>query len=337
VPQISFRQALNDALRAEMRRDPAVVIIGEDVAGGAGGTGVDDAYGGIMGVTRGLIGEFGRERVIDTPITESAIVGMAAGAALTGLRPVAELMFVDFVGVCLDQILNQVAKFRYMFGGNVKTPLVIRAMFGAGFNAGAQHSQCLYSFFTHVPGLKVVIPSTPYDAKGLLIQAIRDDDPVVFLEHTKLYDQEGEVPSESYAIPFGEANVLRDGGDVTIVALARMVHVALKAADLLASKGVEATVIDPRSTSPLDEDTILDSLSATGRLVIVDESNPRCSVASEIAAVVAERAFRDLKAPIRRVTAPHTPVPFSPVLEEAYIPSSDAVVAAALDVMGWSR
>jgi len=337
VPQISFRQALNDALRAEMRRDPAVVIIGEDVAGGAGGTGVDDAYGGIMGVTRGLVGEFGRERVIDTPITESAIVGMAAGAALTGLRPVAELMFVDFVGVCLDQILNQVAKFRYMFGGNVKTPLVIRAMFGAGFNAGAQHSQCLYSFFTHVPGLKVVIPSTPYDAKGLLIQAIRDDDPVVFLEHTKLYDQEGEVPSESYAIPFGEANVLRDGGDVTIVALARMVHVALKAADLLASKGVEATVIDPRSTSPLDEDTILDSLSATGRLVIVDESNPRCSVASEIAAVVAERAFRDLKAPIRRVTAPHTPVPFSPVLEEAYIPSSDAVVAAALDVMGWSR
>ena len=337
MPQISFRQALNDALRAEMRRDPAVVIIGEDVAGGAGGTGVDDAYGGIMGVTRGLVGEFGRERVIDTPITESAIVGMAAGAALTGLRPVAELMFVDFIGVCLDQILNQVAKFRYMFGGNVKTPLVIRAMFGAGFNAGAQHSQCLYSFFTHVPGLKVVIPSTPYDAKGLLIQAIRDDDPVVFLEHTKLYDQEGEVPSESYAIPFGEANVLRDGGDVTIVALARMVHVALKAADLLASKGVEATVIDPRSTSPLDEDTILDSLSATGRLVIVDESNPRCSVASEIAAVVAERAFRDLKAPIRRVTAPHTPVPFSPVLEEAYIPSSDAVVSAALDVMGWSR
>jgi pyruvate dehydrogenase E1 component beta subunit len=337
VPQISFRQALNDALRAEMRRDPAVVIIGEDVAGGAGGTGVDDAYGGIMGVTRGLVGEFGRERVIDTPITESAIVGMAAGAALTGLRPVAELMFVDFIGVCLDQILNQVAKFRYMFGGNVKTPLVIRAMFGAGFNAGAQHSQCLYSFFTHVPGLKVVIPSTPYDAKGLLIQAIRDDDPVVFLEHTKLYDQEGEVPPESYAIPFGEANVLRDGGDVTIVALARMVHVALKAADLLASKGVEATVIDPRSTSPLDEDTILESLSATGRLVIVDESNPRCSVASEIAAVVAERAFRDLKAPIRRVTAPHTPVPFSPVLEEAYIPSSDAVVSAALDVMGWSR
>jgi pyruvate/2-oxoglutarate/acetoin dehydrogenase E1 component len=337
VPRISFRQALNDALRAEMRRDPAVVVVGEDVAGGAGGTGVDDAYGGIMGVTRGLVGEFGRERVVDTPITESAIIGMAAGAALTGLRPVAELMFVDFIGVCLDQILNQAAKFRYMFGGKVKTPLVIRAMFGAGFNAGAQHSQCLYSFFTHVPGLKVVIPSTPYDAKGLLIQAIRDDDPVIFLEHTKLYDEEGEVPSESYGIPFGEANVLREGGDVTIVALARMVHVALKAADLLASRGVEATVIDPRTTSPLDEDTILDSLRVTGRLVIVDESNPRCSVASEIAAVVAERAFGDLKSPIRRVTAPHTPIPFSPVLEDAYIPRSDAVVAAALDVMSWSR
>lgn len=337
MPRISFRQALNDALRAEMRRDPAVVIVGEDVAGGAGGTGVDDAYGGIMGVTRGLVGEFGRGRVVDTPITESAIIGMAAGAALTGLRPVAELMFVDFIGVCLDQILNQAAKFRYMFGGKVKTPLVIRAMFGAGFNAGAQHSQCLYSFFTHVPGLKVVIPSTPYDAKGLLIQAIRDDDPVIFLEHTKLYDEEGEVPSESYAIPFGEANVLREGADVTIVALARMVHVALKAADLLASRGVEATVIDPRTTSPLDEDTILDSLRVTGRLVIVDESNPRCSVASEIAAVVAERAFGDLKSPIRRVTAPHTPIPFSPVLEDAYIPRSDAVVAAALDVMSWSR
>jgi acetoin:2,6-dichlorophenolindophenol oxidoreductase subunit beta len=337
VPRISFRQALNDALRAEMRRDPAVVIVGEDVAGGAGGTGVDDAYGGIMGVTRGLVGEFGRGRVVDTPITESAIIGMAAGAALTGLRPVAELMFVDFIGVCLDQILNQAAKFRYMFGGKVKTPLVIRAMFGAGFNAGAQHSQCLYSFFTHVPGLKVVIPSTPYDAKGLLIQAIRDDDPVIFLEHTKLYDEEGEVPSESYAIPFGEANVLREGADVTIVALARMVHVALKAADLLASRGVEATVIDPRTTSPLDEDTILDSLRVTGRLVIVDESNPRCSVASEIAAVVAERAFGDLKSPIRRVTAPHTPIPFSPVLEDAYSPRSDAVVAAALDVMSWSR
>jgi pyruvate dehydrogenase E1 component beta subunit len=335
MAKTSLRQALNDALRSEMRRDSSVVIIGEDVAGGAGGTGTDDAYGGIMGVTRGLVGEFGRARVIDTPITESALVGMAAGAAMTGLRPVAELMFVDFLGVCLDQILNQAAKFRYMFGGKARTPLVIRAMFGAGFSAGAQHSQCLYSIFTHIPGLKVVIPSSPYDAKGLLIQAIRDEDPVIFLEHTKLYDLEGEVPAESYTVPFGEAHILREGGDLTIVALARMTHMALDAASALADKGIEATVIDPRTTSPLDEETILESVAATGRLLVVDESNPRCSVASEIAAVVAERAFRDLKAPIRRVTAPHTPVPFSPVLENAYIPSSAAIEAAAMELAGW--
>ena len=255
---------------------------------------------------------------------------------MTGLRPVAELMFVDFLGVCLDQILNQAAKFRYMFGGKARTPLVIRAMFGAGFSAGAQHSQCLYSIFTHIPGLKVAIPSSPYDAKGLLIQAIRDDDPVIFLEHTKLYDLEGEVPAESYTVPFGEAHILREGGDLTIVALARMTHMALDAALALADKGIEATVIDPRTTSPLDEETILESVAATGRLLVVDESNPRCSVASEIAAVVAERAFRDLKAPIRRVTAPHTPVPFSPVLENAYIPSSAAIEAAAMELVRWS-
>jgi pyruvate dehydrogenase E1 component beta subunit len=329
----TFRQAINEALHAEMRRDPRVVVIGEDVAGGAGGTGVDDAYGGVMGVTRGLVGAFGRERVIDTPITESAIMGMAAGAAVTGLRPVAELMFVDFIGVCFDQIYNQAAKFRYMFGGKAKTPLVIRAMFGAGFSAGAQHSQCLYSFFTHVPGLKVVIPSTPYDAKGLLIEAIRDDDPVIFLEHTKLYDIEGQVPDEAYTVPFGEASVLREGADVTIVALARMVHVALEAADRLAASGIHATVIDPRTTSPIDEDTILESVAETGRLVVVDEANPRCSVASEIAAFVADKGFHALKAPIRRVTAPHTPVPFAPVLEAAYIPNAERVEAAVRQLL----
>jgi acetoin:2,6-dichlorophenolindophenol oxidoreductase subunit beta len=329
----TFRQAINEALHAEMRRDPRVIVIGEDVAGGAGGTGVDDAYGGVMGVTRGLVGAFGRERVIDTPITESAIMGMAAGAAVTGLRPVAELMFVDFIGVCFDQIYNQAAKFRYMFGGKAKTPLVIRAMFGAGFSAGAQHSQCLYSFFTHIPGLKVVIPSTPYDAKGLLIEAIRDDDPVIFLEHTKLYDIEGQVPDEAYTVPFGEASVLREGGDVTIVALARMVHVALEAADRLAASGIHATVIDPRTTSPIDEDTILESVTETGRLVVVDEANPRCSVASEIAAFVADKAFPALKAPIRRVTAPHTPVPFAPVLEAAYIPNAGQVEAAVRQLL----
>src|ERR1700737_729885 len=216
-----------------MRRDSSVVIIGEDVAGGAGGTGTDDAYGGIMGVTRGVVGEVGRARVIGTPITESAIVGMAAGAAMTGLRPVAELMFIDFVGVCFDQILNQAAKLRYMFGGRATVPLVIRTMYGAGLRAASQHSQSLYPIFTHIPGLKVVIPSSPYEAKGLLIRAIRDDDPVIFCEHKMLYDEMEEVPDEAYTIPFGEANLTREGEDVTIVAIGRMVKFANEAADRL--------------------------------------------------------------------------------------------------------
>src|SRR5437870_8030228 len=238
MPKRSFRQALSDALRSEMRRDSTVVVIGEDVAGGAGGTGVDDAYGGIMGVTRGLVGEFGRQRVIDTPVTESAIIGMAAGAAITGLRPVAELMFVDFLGVCFDQILNQAAKFRYMFGGKATTPLVIRTMIGAGRSAAAQHSQSPYGIFTAVPGLKCVVPSNAYDAKGLLIQAIRDDDPVIFCEHKLMYDLRAEVPDEPYTIPFGEANIVRDGDDVTVVALARIVQDAGEAAAALDQDGI---------------------------------------------------------------------------------------------------
>src|SRR3954449_12141973 len=217
MPQKSIRQALNEALRQEMRRDPRIVIIGEDVAGGAASDGQRDAYGGVLGVTKGLIGEFGENRVIDTPITESALIGAAAGAAITGLRPVAELMFVDFLGVCFDQIYNQAAKFRYMFGGKSTTPLVVRAMYGAGFRAASQHSQCLYPIFTHVPGLKVVIPSSPYEAKGLLIQAIRDNDPVIFFEHKVMYDDEEDVPDEPYTIPFGEANFTREGDDATIV------------------------------------------------------------------------------------------------------------------------
>ena len=228
MPKKSMRTAINEAMRLEMRRDPTVILLGEDVAGGRGGTAeLEDAVGGVLGVTKGLYREFGPERVIDTPITESAIMGAAAAAAVTGLRPIAELMFVDFIGVCFDQIFNQAAKFRYMFGGKAKTPLVVRAMSGAGLRAGAQHSQSLHSIFTHVPGLKVVVPSNPYDAKGLLIQAIRDDDPVIFLEHKAMYDLEGEVPDGAYAIPFGEANILREGDDVTIVALARMVHVSM--------------------------------------------------------------------------------------------------------------
>src|SRR4030081_2569198 len=236
MPQKSIRQALNEALAQEMRRDPRIIVIGEDVAGGAATEGQRDAYGGVLGVTKGLIGEFGEARVIDTPITESAIMGAAAGAAVTGLRPVAELMFSDFLGVCFDQIFNQAAKFKYMFGGKAETPVVIRTMIGAGFRAAAQHSQMLTSIFTHVPGLKVACPATPYDAKGLLIQSIRDKDPVIFCEHKLLYGIKGDVPEESYTVPFGEANVVREGNDVTIVTYARMVHFAEQAARALAQK-----------------------------------------------------------------------------------------------------
>ncbi|GIX31238.1 MAG: acetoin catabolism protein AcoB [Porticoccaceae bacterium] len=329
----TYREALNEALRQEMRRDPTVIVLGEEVSGGAGCPGERDAYGGVFGVTKGLLPEFGAERVLDTPISESAIVGAAAGAANNGLRPVAELMFFDFIGVCFDQIFNQAAKFRYMFGGKSRTPMVLRATVGAGFRAGAQHSNMLHPIVTHIPGLKVVLPATPYDAKGLLIQAIRDEDPVIFLEHKLLYDLKGEVPDEPYAIPFGEAAFHREGDDVTIVAISAMLHKALAAADELAKEGISCDLIDPRTTSPLDEEAILESVEVTGRLVVVDEGNPRCGLAADIAALVAERAFHALRAPVRTVTAPHTPVPFAPELEDAYIPSVEKIVAAVREVL----
>lgn len=318
--KITYQQAINEALDQEMARDESVIIMGEDVVGGTGADGEMDAWGGVLGVTKGLWAKYG-DRIMDTPISEAGFVGAAVGAATSGLRPVCELMFIDFMGVCFDQIYNQAAKFRYMFGGKAETPLVIRTMIGAGFRAAAQHSQCLYPMFTAVPGLKVVVPSSPYDVKGLLIQAIRDNDPVIFCEHKVLYTLEGEVPEESYTIPFGEANVVREGKDVTIVALGRMVHQALKAATALAKDGISCEVIDPRTTSPLDEDSILESVENTGRLVVVDEANPRCSVATDISALVAMKAFGDLEAPIQMVTAPHTPVPFNGKLEDLYIPS----------------
>ncbi|MCW1838893.1 alpha-ketoacid dehydrogenase subunit beta [Prosthecomicrobium hirschii] len=337
MPRKSFRQALNEAMRLEMRRDPRVFVMGEDVAGGKGASGEQDAWGGAFGVTKGLLAEFGPERVRDTPITESAFVGAAAGAAMTGLRPVVEIMFVDFMGVCFDQIFNQAAKFRYMFGGKAVTPMVLRATFGAGTRSASQHSQALYPLFTHIPGLKVVVPSSPYDAKGLLIQAIRDDDPVIFLEHKAMYDDMGEVPDGAYVVPFGEAGVLRDGGDVTIVAYGRMVGRAMEAAARLARDGIEATVVDPRTTSPVDIDTIVETLEETGRLVIVDEAYPRCGMASDIAGIVAEEAFGLLKAPIQKVTPPHAPVPYAPELEAAYIPSVEKIEAAVRKAVGWTR
>jgi len=328
---LTFQKAINEALDQEMARDPTIIVMGEDVAGGQGADGEMDAWGGVLGVTKGLYAKYG-DRVMDTPISESAYVGAAIGAANSGLRPVAELMYNDFLGVCFDQIFNQAAKFRYMFGGKARTPVVIRAMIGAGFRAAAQHSQSLYSIFTHIPGLKCVVPSNPYDAKGLLIEAIRDDDPVIYLEHKLLYQLKGDVPEESYTIPFGEAEVIREGDDVTIVTLAAMVHEAMKAAGQLAEDGISCEVIDLRTTSPLDAETVLESVENTGRVVVVDEANPRCSIATDISAMISERAFAALKAPIKLVTAPHTPVPFSDALENLYIPGADNISAAARQI-----
>lgn len=331
---ITYQQAINEALDQELARDPLVVVMGEDIAGGSGAEGEMDAWGGPLGITKGLYSKHG-DRVMDTPITESAFIGAAVGAAASGLRPVAELMFNDFMGVCFDQIFNQAAKFRYMFGGKAETPVVIRTMYGAGIRAAAQHSQTLYSIFTHIPGLKCVVPATPYDAKGLLIASIRDNDPVIFFEHKALYQMEGEVPQESYVIPLGEANVVREGGDVSIIALGQMVHTALQAAGQLAREGIQCEVVDLRTTSPLDVETILESVESTGRVVVVDEASPRCSVATDVSALIADQAFGDLRAPIKMVTAPHTPVPFSDVLEDLYKPDAAKIEAAVREVAGY--
>ena len=329
----SFRQAITEAMDLEMARDQTVILIGEEIVGGHGGSANNPgATGGIMGITGNLYNKYGPTRVIDTPISESAIMGAAAGSALMGLRPVAELMFADFFGVCFDQIYNQAAKFRYMFGGKARTPMVVRAMTGAGFGAAAQHSQALWPIFSHIPGLKVVLPSCPYDAKGLLIQAIRDDDPVMFLEHKVMYEDMQEVPDEAYTIPFGEANLTREGDDVTVVAFGRMVQFANKVADKLAGE-ISVEVIDPRTTSPLDTEVILDSVAHTGRLVVVDEANPICSMASEVISVVATHQLGALRAAPVKITAPHTPVPASPVLEALYVPSIENIQAAVRKVM----
>ena len=329
----SYRDAINEALLQEMKKDENVVVIGEDVAGGAGTNGEQDAWGGVLGVTKGLLGHYGRERIIDTPITETAILGMASGAALTGLRPVAELMFVDFMGVCFDQILNQTAKFRYMFGGKAVTPVTIRTMYGGGLRAASQHSQCLYPMFTHVPGIKVVVPSCAYDAKGLLIQSIRDDDPVIYMEHKNLYDVTQEVPDESYTIPFGEANFTREGKDITFIGMGQTVGICNKVADKLKGEGKSATVLDLRTLSPLDKDSVLEAAEETGKIIIADESYPRCNIATDLSALICQESFSSLKAPIKMVTPPHTPVPFSPPLEDLYLPSEEKVYNTAKEIL----
>ena len=322
---MNIREAINLTLHEEMARDPSIIVLGEDVVGGAGTAGGQEAIGGIWGTTGGLYDKFGAERVIDTPISESAIIGAAAGAALAGMRPVAELMFADFIGVSLDQLWNQMAKFRYMFGGKTKCPAVVRLIYGAGMNSAAQHSQSVYALLTSMPGLKVVLPTTPADAKGLLTEALRGDDPVMFFEHKALYGQKGEVPDGEHRQRFGEARMVREGGDVTIVTCGRMVNFSEKACDKLAAEGIGIDLIDLRTTSPIDEEAILDSVEQTGRLVVVDESPPRCSLAADVSAIVTAKAFSSLKAPPALVTGPHAPIPFARELERAWLPSPQKI------------
>ncbi len=328
--QISFMQAVNEAMQLALAADPDVILMGEDVAGGGGRAdqGIEEAWGGVMGVTKGLYKQFGPTRVLDTPISENGFVGVAVGAAATGLRPIVELMFMDFLGVCMDPLLNQAAKLRYMFGGKARVPLTIRTMSGAGLRAAAQHSQTLYGITTAIPGLKTVCPFTPYDAKGMLLAAIEDDDPVIFCEAKPLYGSKGEVPEGHYTVPLGVAAIQREGSDVSLVGVGATVGVALQAADRLEGEGISAEVVDLRSLSPLDEETILSSLEKTGRLVVIDEAPPRCGIASDIQALCVDRGFDFLNAPVKKVTAPHTPVPFSPALEDMYMPSVERVLEA---------
>jgi len=307
-----------------MARDKSVIVIGEDV-GSSGGT---------FSATRGLLEEFGRQRVIDTPISESSFTGLALGAATTGLRPVVEIMFMDFLTTCMDPIVNQIAKARYMFGEQFKVPLTIRTPAGGGLSAGPQHSQCLEAWFAHVPGIKVVMPSTIYDVKGLLKSSIRDDNPVLFIEHKGLHSLKGNIPEEEYTIPLGQADVKREGSDVTIVATARMVFEAMTAADKLAADGISVEIVDPLTISPLDKETILNSVKKTNKVVVVHEAVKTMGIGAEIAAIIADEAFDYLDAPIKRVGAPFVPVPFSKPLEKSYLPSSDSIVAAVKEIVG---
>lgn len=324
---LTYSQALNEALRDEMRRDPTVFVMGEDVAVWGDG-------GGVFSVTKGLAQEFGAERVRDTPISEEGIVATGVGAALTGTRPVVELMYFDFVALAMEPLVNQAAKMRYMFGGQASVPLVVRSNVGASGGKAAQHSQSLESLMFHIPGLKVVVPATPYDAKGLLKAAIRDDNPVIFLEHKLLYFTKGEVPKEEYTVPLGEAVIRRTGNDVTVVATQVMVDRALEAADVLTQDGIELEVIDLRTLVPLDIDAIVRSLTHTNRLLICHEAVGRGGWAGEIAMQVMERAFDELDAPIARVCGANTPIPYSKSLEDAVIPSTDRVVAAIQQLLG---
>jgi len=318
--ELSYAEAIREALRQEMRRDERVFIIGEDVG----------VYGGAFGVTLGLIEEFGEERVIDTPISELGIAGAITGAALTGMRPVGEIMFMDFTTLAAEQLVNQAAKIRFMFGGKARVPFVLRTPAGSGTGAAAQHSQSLENWFVHVPGLKVVMPSTPYDVKGLLLASIRDDNPVIFVEHKLLYKTKGPVPEEPYTIPLGTAEVKREGRDLTIVATSIMVKRSLEAAEQLAQEGIEAEVVDPRTLKPLDEATIIRSVTKTGRVLIVHEACKTGGYGGELAAVIAgSEAFDYLDAPIVRLAGRDMPIPYNRTLEYHTVPQVETVVEAA--------
>ncbi len=321
MPVKTVTQAVPEALSQEMSRDPDIFFAGEDLS-----------VGGAFGTSQGLKKEYG-DRVIDTPISESAIAGLAVGAAAAGLRPVVEIMFMDFVGVCMDEIVNQMAKMKYMFGGKATLPIVVTTAAGAGFSMAAQHSQSLEAWFCHIPGLKVVMPSSAYDTKGLLISAIRDDNPVIFIVIKRNLRLRDEVPDEPYAIPLGVAEVKREGSDVTVVATGHMVAQAQRAADQLAERGVSLEVVDPRTLSPLDMDTIVASVQKTSRAVVAQEGVQFCGFAAEIAAAIQEQAFDYLDAPVKRVGAPFSPVPFSPSLEEAWLPTAADIVAAVDEIL----
>jgi pyruvate/2-oxoglutarate/acetoin dehydrogenase E1 component len=324
--EVTFAQAINEAMHEEMARDSSVFVMGEDVA----------VAGGVYKLTRGLLDAFGPERVRDTPISEAAIAGLAVGAAMTGMRPIAEIMFGDFLALVMDQLVNQAAKVHYMSGGSLRVPLVIRTTMGAGRRAAAQHSQSLCAWLAHIPGLKVVLPSTPFDAKGLLKTAVRDNNPVIFFEDKMMYQKKGLLPegSTDYTVPFGSADVKRSGTDVTVIATSSMVHVALEAADGLAHEGIAAEVIDPRTLTPLDEETLIQSVKKTSRCIVVDEGYQRFGATAEIAAVVGEKAFYYLDAPVHRIGAMDVPIPFSPSLEDQTIPSPETVMTVARKLMG---
>jgi pyruvate/2-oxoglutarate/acetoin dehydrogenase E1 component len=322
--EISLAQAVNEALAEELRRDPTVFVVGEDVA----------EAGTPFKVLSGLVEEFGPERVIDSPISEAGITGLGLGAAITGMRPVVDIMFGDFMTLVMDQLANQAAKIHYMSGGALKAPLTVRTTLGATRRSAAQHSQSLHAWPAHIPGLKVVLPATPYDAKGLLKTAIRDDNPVVVFEDKMMFATKGPVPAEEYTIPLGVADVKREGEDVTIVATSSMVYVALEAAELLEQEGVSAEVVDPRTLVPLDRETLIASAAKTGRVIVVDEGHQSYGASAELAAVIAEGAFWQLDAPVQRLGAMDVPIPFSPVLEDQTVPTPDLVVETAKALVG---